>query len=319
MKIMLRLIEREFKYLHYSKLIYTFILIIVAVNALSLWGNANMLKKQYNEYLEHIDRYRQLGYNVEELLKKEMHVKTENINGSLRVTTDNPLKYSQSEVAKYLFIVSPRYFTHNTLELITFLLGPMIFGIFGALYAFYDYKYKVVQVKAVNYRWKDWLIAKQITSILSILVILIVGLLVTEVITLLSNHLITRGIDPNLVVYTPLDLKTSIIVKTLVSVMCNSVFSMIGFFMVVLGRSVVVPTVAIVVYNTLIPMVGKYDLKNIFSNIGHEVFEFYSFTFRLVQPIEMNTSLAIALSLGIIACLGGINLLICKSQSKYLV
>lgn len=60
-----------------------------------------------------------------------------------------------------------------------------------------------------------------------------------------------------------------------------------GFSLAFLFKSMIVPTVVLMVHGLLVPVLGAYDFRNIFSFFAHQVFNFTG-RFRMFQALPIN-------------------------------
>lgn len=318
MKRLLEITKQEFKYLHYSKMIYILTSIILILTLLNVWSNVKNLNQDYNNYLKDKIQYEKSGLDIQKELQKPLSIEKKTLSDNSIITNnDNPIRYDYEQIVRDLGILNPNYFFNNALEILAFLMGPMIFGIFGACLINYDYKYKVVKVKAANNSWVIHIMVKQLIIMASIFLSTISALIIARcVMGIISNHLISN-IDTTFFVVHPLELKSSIFIKIIATILGGSLFGFIGATLALLSKNVALPTISILLYNLLIPNLGPYDIKNLFLVIGYKVFEFYGKFYNPREPMNMDLRLAVILVVCLIILFFSTNLFIAKKQSKY--
>ncbi len=320
MKTILYLMKQEFKYLHHSKIIYLLIIIVTSIMLMVYSSQIGDINRNHKSFYRTVNVFERHGVNVEEALKRESLTSRQILpSGSTLETTDNPLRFGLSQVGKYLNITNPNYFLHSALELLAFLMGPLIFGIYGAHIANYDYKHKLIKVKAAKVAWAKHILAKQIVSLISIAIIIGVSILIVRFLTEISFEFLTASIDKEFFATAMPYFKSSILTKILACILGNFLFSTIGFTIALISKSLIVPTVVLFTYNIFVPSLGKYDIRNIFKNIGHEIFEFHSTTFQLLYPeYPVSFKLSVTIIFCIMLLLLILNWFIAKNQTKYI-
>ena len=150
MKKISAIAKNEFLYLIYSKKIFLFFLVLLAVTIFNTYTNIQALQDGYAQYQNTKQMYISQGDNIDEQMKKELHVtEKKRSDGTVEMTVDNPLKYDFEQVGKLLNAIKPKNLLVSILEMITFLFGPFIFSLFGVLLATYDYKNKTIKIKII--------------------------------------------------------------------------------------------------------------------------------------------------------------------------
>ncbi|MDI3411526.1 hypothetical protein QKW52_20220 [Bacillus sonorensis] len=73
-----------------------------------------------------------------------------------------------------------------------------------------------------------------------------------------------------------------------------------------------------IIYALLVPVLGKFDLKNLLSNLGHEVFNFNG-SFKLFTPEKVDTIPIMFILLLFFALFSAVAYYAAHRQSKYVV
>ena len=318
MKRILEISKQEFKYLHYSKMIYILAAIILILMSLNIWANVKNLNQDYGTFLKHKVMYENSGLNIEKELQKPLSTQKSILsNDSTVINIDNPIRHDYEQIVVDLGILNPNYFLHNALELLALFMGPITFGIFGACFINYDYKYKVVKVKTANNSWVMHIMVKQLIIIASVFLTTVSALIIVRgILGIIHNYLISN-IDTVFFIAQPLEPKSSIFIKILAVVLGGSLFGFIGSTLVLISKNVIIPTISIILYNILVPNLGPYDIKNMFLVIGHKVFEFYGNVFNPGESTNVDFISAVIVVVCLIVFFFSTNLFIAKNQSKY--
>jgi ABC-type transport system involved in multi-copper enzyme maturation permease subunit len=322
MKIELKTIKNEMLYLFYSKIFLVFFILLLAVLTLNAYGNINALKNAYNHYEGTKQYYLKQGENIDQVLKQKLNVQQEKSpDGTMTMNVDNPLRYEFEGVGKMLNILKPQNLTVSILEMLTFLFGPFIFGLFGVLLATYDFKNKTVKLKSLQQSWSSNILAKQLVSIISVAVLIVLLFLISRLISEFLYSYAKSSIEnaSQFNIQEQAVWQSNIFIKLLISIFMGSIFSTIGFTFGLIFKNAIAPVIVLAIYNFFVPNLGKYDLKNLVSVAGHRFFEFKSDMFRLFNPIELNSNVAITILIAIFVFLVFTNMVISKKQSKYMV
>jgi hypothetical protein len=321
-KMKLKTIRNEILYLLYSKKIFIFLIILFVALTICNCNEVNLLQHSYKEYLSVENYYIKQGdKNIQKYLNKDLNITHQESNGATITNVDNPLKYNFMLVGGYFKTLKPNNMTISLLELLTFFLGPFIFGLFGVLLATYDFKYKTIKLKSLQQSWSKNVLTKLLISIVCTATLIIFLFAISQ---LVSNfiYIYANTIIPNSKQFTISDQNiraNRIAIELLISIFICSMFSIIGFTLGLIFKSSTAPIIILAVYNFALPNLGKYDLKNLLSIIGHKYFEFDSNVFSLFTPVNINSIIAITILIAFYLLLICINIVVSKNQSKYIV
>ena len=154
MKIKLKVVKNEMLYLLYSKIYFILFGLLFAVMFLNVYGQIDSYKKNISEYQKTESYILRQGENIEQVLKQDLNVVQEkSSDGTLITSVDNPLRYENENLGKMLYNLKPTNLSISILEMITFVFGPVIFGLLGILLATYDFKNKTVKIKSLKQSW----------------------------------------------------------------------------------------------------------------------------------------------------------------------
>lgn len=317
MKILFNVIN-EIKYQFYSKILIVITAFITLIMVFNIYSNMNNMKNSYAQYQRSKDFYIQSGQDVKAALSSEAKVKeTENPNGTTVVQVDNVLKYDYDNVSRMISVNNPKYLIWQILEFSTFLIFPFIFGIYGVLIANYDLKFKTIKVKAVREEWYKVTLAKILSMILGILITLIISYSICIFAGSLMYKNAIKDIPISEFNMTIFSNPKNIFSAATLSGFLALLFALIGFTLTTIFKSSVIPIIIIVVYNMFIPSLGKYDLKNIISVIGHKYYSFQG-TFKLLKPIEVSIGVSVFYIIFITFGFVAASLILAKKQSKFI-
>ncbi|REJ19077.1 MAG: hypothetical protein C6W59_04540 [Paenibacillaceae bacterium] len=309
----------EIRLQYYNKNIFILMASILILASINLYPNVNLIRQYDIMFQNQVHNLSGDGINPMDFINKEAKVtEITRENGWVVSEIDNPVRYSYDMLMRSIKVVAPEYFAQFSLEIITYILGPVFFGIFGAWMTQYDYREKTVKIRAVEHDWKLVVLSKQLTIVmfvaLTILLVFSVFRLCGPIIHDFAMKNVSGEIDFNLIDQIPV--KTGIIQKILISICLCSLFGLIGSFLAILFRSTVYATVMLVVYNFFVPNLGAYDIKNVFLVIGHHTFDFYG-NFRPIIPHDLMLGVANFYVIALLLLVVGGSVVLSEMRSKY--
>lgn len=317
------LVKNELMLLVFSKLLIIFTSMFIILCIMNTWINVNLATNQVSSYLDTKNRYIQNGENIWEELKKPLNVieKIET-NGVKTIQADNPIKYELKKTIESLTTISGTHYTTSLLEVLTFLFGPILFPLFGYFYGNFDYRYGTVKIKSIQYKWSTCLFAKSLLLLFS-------SLLLVSVISIIS--VLFGNTLPNMILANQLNYEEkrlifsgiysitnpNIIMQISTSIFLIFTYLMIGFSLSIPSKKAWYPAVLLIIYNLFVPVLGKFDFKNVVSVIGHQTFSFNGY-FKLFSPLEaIHPAIAYAYLTGLILIGYTVIMISSKHQSKY--
>lgn len=177
---------------------------------------------------------------------------------------ENPLPYYKEQLNQYIYTASPVNALAQMQEA-SVIIFPIIFGIFGAICSTVDSKYKMNKIKKIKYSKNTYFVAKHLAMYLEYIIIVIVAFILGK----LSNFIIYERIKKMIPVndfqeYAPVkcNMQTHIYRWILILVV-GLVFMEIGAGIAVLVKHSIVAIIAVFLYLYIVPVLGKWDLKNV--------------------------------------------------------
>ncbi|MGG4013043.1 ABC transporter permease [Bacillus smithii] len=318
-KSILNSLNIELKYQYFSYIILILFLAILSFSLFNLFIQMSNTKENYDLFLRTIKEYKELGIDINEALNTPVDIeKSETGNEGKAEVVSNILRFDYDNVALSLNNMQPERIVTHTLEWLTFLFFPFIFTVYGIYIATYDTKYKTIKVKAVKKNWNQILLSKQLSIYMISTCIIAVVLILNYIVgTILYNH-ISQKIPVEEFQLSSLPEDNNVVLQVLLSLFICFFFSTLGFYLGILFKGFIAPTIIFLVYNFIVPVLTKFDLRNMVSILGHEVFDFHS-SFKLFEPIQMPTHLALISLIVFLILSSIISYLIAKKQSKFVV
>lgn len=320
MKRLLALVKNEILYLYYSKTLVYVSLILLVITMFNVYASLEAVRNGFERYELTKQEYIKDGLNVDEELKKELNVvEKKREDGVIDKTIDNPLRYDYEEVGRLINTIEPKRFIVNILEMVTFLIGPFIFSFFGLAVSTYEFKNRTIKIKAIQKPWSLDVVAKQVACLLSVASIIICLILLLRLINE-GVYYYVHNYFPNFAQFNIIEDQkpiTNFPIKMIVSIIVCYFFSSLGFTLGLMFRKATIPLVLLALYNFLVPVMGKYDIKNIVSVIAHKYFEF-SGNFQMFVPVDVKFSVALSYVTLLLMVLIMLNLVFSVKQSKYI-
>lgn len=317
MKNMLDSYVKEMKYQYYSKVVIIFVVSIIISGIFFMVTNILRLNYHYNMFIRTYEYEESNGENIEELLKEEYSYNTyiDDEENTIEEIT-NPLRFDYENLLHSIHLITPTQSIIQVIEFLTLILIPIASTIFALYISTYDYKYKTVKVVSVNNNWTKKCFSK------------LISLFTTNIISISSSVIVTFIVANILYIKTAKNIPISdfeipqyysnvnLIVKISIAYLCSIIFSCIGLIMGMLFKRMIIPIILFFIYYTCIPMMGKYDFKNIIYNLSNKVFDFYG-SIGIPNYIEISVTICILYVIGIILSSIIAIILISKKQSKY--
>ncbi|MBE0476617.1 MAG: hypothetical protein IBX62_05925 [Coriobacteriia bacterium] len=310
----------EVAYVFYSKAVYALTGLVILLVGVGAYSNVTRARAASLEYSSIRNELTAEGIDVDAALEEDLNVTETEENGTTVVEVDNPIRYAYEELTRSVRALAPGNVASNGLASVAFLGGPLLFGAWGVFLATQDFVNKTVKVKAVRNDWKVVALTK--LSVGALAVIGSVGLVL--LLTLLVGrpvHAYGVSLPPGSVSLAAVDTAalpgvSALAAQSGVAVVLGVLFMTVGYALGTVVRSPYVPLTLVVAYNVFIPVVGKYDPKNLASVIGHDVFAF-SGVFQLVAPRPIPVPLAYGLIAAVALAAVAASLAAAHFQSKY--
>ncbi|MEC0275313.1 hypothetical protein [Peribacillus frigoritolerans] len=286
---------KELKFQHYSKIL---IILFISISLFSIWNlYSQKLTAEYNYklYLQSVDKYANTDESLKEALNSPIDVQSlegeDNTNGEI---VSNIVRYDYESVASSVNNLKMERIGSITLEWLTFVFFPFFFGMFGIYIGTYDLKYKTIKIKAVQQNFFLLLFSKQLSMYLSAIIILSSSLLVSYVtgsifLKMLSDRIPFSEFQLN--IQTPDD---NMFLQFLLSLSVAIIYSTLGFYLGLLFKGIIGPTILLISYNFILPVFGEYDLRNLIAVLAHKIFSFTG-NFKLFEPKDVSTTLVFSL------------------------
>jgi hypothetical protein len=277
-----------------------------------LIGLHNNVLSNYNRYQRTEANYKEQGIDIVEALEKP----SENqINGNARIS-NNPLKDDFIELAISIQNLKPQNVVSNTLEYLVFVFCTFIYGIYACNIASYDFKYKTYKNQALQFAQSALLVGKLLSIIFVMFITMSIILLVAFCGSFFIHSLIVNQIPVETYTIDIFNYETGIILQLLFSFLVILFYIIMGFSLGWIFKSSFIPSVGLLLYGFIIPILGAYDFRNIFSYFSHKVFTFTA-RFVMFNPKPIDESFAIILILTICTLFITLILFLSTKRSSY--
>ncbi|ANY65479.1 hypothetical protein BBD42_02610 [Paenibacillus sp. BIHB 4019] len=264
----------ELKYQIYSKTLLLIFIITIGLSTLNLFGLVSKAEGTYDVYVKTYNEFKDAGIDVEAMLKSPINRDIKQ-NGSDRLTkVDNPVRFQFEEAGAASQLLKGTNIITNTLEWLDFVFFPIIFTLLGIHFVSYDYKYKTYKLKVIKAKWNKLFAGKLFALFTCTFFIFIFTLIASYMIGLYFHSQVVNRIPIEQFSSLPQIENNKFIIQLVFSLFICIFFSLIGFLMGILFKSFILPTIIFLVFNLLLPVLGKYDIRNMIAIISHEIFEF---------------------------------------------
>lgn len=203
------------------------------------------------------------------------------------------------------------------LEMITFIVLPLLFFIYGAAVAVNDIKQRIVKQRVSTQGSTPYVVAKA----LLISGAALASVLLCSVLSVVAAPALKVAFQPDAASAFPYAVESSSTgnpgVQMAFSAGTAIFFGLAGFFVSLATRAILIPALAAGGLLMVAPFAGAYDPRNILSVAGAEVFNFWGgFMPRALFPVSATTGLLLMLTgLCIVVAAGS---LVWSRRSKYI-
>lgn len=279
---------KETFYQIYSKNFFLLILVIILLSAFNAFSLKKNISNNFNLFNKTLEQAENNGEDIEKALKENVNViKKNNVE-----EIENVLKYDYLNLINSINSVNPKLTINQTLSYMTFTFFPIIFGVFGVIVATYENKYKILKLNAICDDKKIRFISKIMVLILISIIILLIALSINYIINFfIYNNIIDNPRFEPYILNNILNIDSILSIKQfLFSLSVILIFTIIGFILGSILRNSTTPIIIILLYNLVVPITGKYDLKNILLYEGSTMFEFTG-NFMPANIIKLNSNI----------------------------
>jgi hypothetical protein len=146
-------------------------------------------------------------------------------------------------------------------------------------------------------------------TLTTVLIINFIGSFIVN--SIISNQVPVENFTIDIFNYT-----NGITLQLLLSILVITFYIIIGFSISFLLKNMIFPSIILLLYGLLLPVLGAYDFRNIFSYFSHKVFNFTA-RFEMFTPKPINEINAILIIILTIIVLISITFIISKKRSSY--
>lgn len=283
----IRQLRAELTYLHYSRYLLVVLGVVVLGVVVATTGSVSNAYSSHHFFLQQVELFEANGITLADALDAPVAVVTE---GS-RETIDNPLKYDYLQVGESISAVRGTALIGTALDLVTFVVAPLLFLMMGAHIANYDRTSHTAALRASRDRWTTVTAGKALSlgvvallaAVTTALVALAASLATAPAVRDLTGSIAYELMAPDPVA--PVALKLAM--TTAVSVF----FGVIGYAIGWLTRSSSWSMVLAAAVLFLVPFVSPWDPRNLIATLGQHVYDFWG-QFELHPPLPVDPVLA---------------------------
>lgn len=264
-------VKQELLYGIKSKWYYAMTILLICMYCVIIYMNYDAVQTSYDEYLRYIDFYKESNLDIEESL----NVKDYSVNKQGEIeTVTNPLLYNKESTSRYLYTLSPGYLLSQLLES-SMLFFPLVFGVFGLIAGAKDYRHKTIKFKLIRIKRSQYLIANHLAMHIAGLGMIVISLFISFLIGYGAYRKSIHGIPLSQFTYEQTVWKATFTVRFLLALVIALIYLEVGYALGTLFKNVAAGLVLIAVYMFLVPVTGKFDLKNSLYYLTNKVYDLY--------------------------------------------
>lgn len=290
MKNSMEITKKELLYQIRSKNLFIVTILTMVITLFHLYGLCANVTNSYHTYLQTEQMYKDNGMDIISALEEENYTV---VNGNSQITS-NPLKEDFVNLAVSIQNLDRENIISTSLEYFIFVFGTLIFGIYAAYVATYDYKYKTHKFFSIKYKQREIVTGK----LLSVLIVLLFSLFLMSILSYIASpvlkYLVGRSVPVDKYVIPGMSYDTNLALQLCFTIAFLGFYIVISYTVGLLFKNMFPITIFLLLYTLLIPVLGKYDIKNIFSFFAHKIFAFKA-RFAAFQPTEISNATGIAI------------------------
>ncbi|MFF1830546.1 hypothetical protein [Paenarthrobacter sp. NPDC058040] len=299
---LLRSLRTELKYEAWTRTLYFPLAVVVVALTMSLSGSVSNVSASLDQFRSTEAHAEANGLTLKEALAHPSNVVTQ---GNQRML-DNPLRFDYEHAYNSLQAFDEENAVGTGLEMITFVVFPVLFFIYGCAVAVSDTRRRILKDRILFQGPVPYVAAKA-----SVVMAVAIGTVVVAAgaswlaapilrATLLGEFAGELNYRPEIVrVGTP-------VLQVVFSSSIAAAFGLLGFFVGLVSRAMTLPCLAAGGLLMVAPFAGAYDPRNIISTIGQGVFNFWGgFSPRPSFPVD--PGIGLIMLLGCLLLLVGIS------------
>lgn len=283
--------------LHYqwkSKNYLIFLVISIFVTAMMYLSQRNLVNSHLDSFYQAVEDAIANGENITQLLDGGFRLeRSKNIE-----IIDNPTKYYFMAYQASLVAMLPKNGINQLLSSSFFIIFPFMSGIYGVVIANAEIKYGTNKVhRTICSQWQinqSKLIASMVITLTSVLLISIMGFVMLQ--------LLTPWLFPvEVILLIELDSINQLSfmhhsLYQILFVLGNSlIYLLIMFYLTLVTKNMLVSLFVLSTYTLFLPILGKFDLKNIILTMYPKVFNTNATTFHINEGIDLSLNIWVVL------------------------
>jgi hypothetical protein len=283
-----RELRAELRYLLYARYLLVLLGVLAVGVAVATSGSVSTARSAQTSFVSQVALFEQNGVSLADALGAPLTVTRE----AGMETIDNPLKYDYLRASESVHAVQGGAMAGTALDLVTFIVAPLLFLVLGATLATYDRASGTAAFRAARERWVRVTVGKILTlltvAVGATIAVVVLGL-VAGIVAAPSVDRLTRQIPYDLVVP---ESASPLAVKMLMTAGVCTFFGLLGYAVGVLTRSASWPMVLAALALFLLPFVSRWDPRNLLAGLGDGVYDFWG-QFEMRPPIPVGDGVAL--------------------------
>ncbi|MDB1679145.1 MULTISPECIES: hypothetical protein [Enterococcus] len=283
--------------LHYqwkSKNYLIFLVISIFVTAMMYLSQRNLVNSHLDSFYQAVEDAIANGENITQLLDGGFRLeRSKNIE-----IIDNPTKYYFMAYQASLVAMLPKNGINQLLSSSFFIIFPFMSGIYGVVIANAEIKYGTNKVhRTICSQWQinqSKLIASMVITLTSVLLISIMGFVMLQ---LLTPWLFPVEVIPliELDSINQLSFMHHSLYQILFVLGNSLIYLLIMFYLTLVTKNMLVSLFVLSTYTLFLPILGKFDLKNIILTMYPKVFNTNATTFHINEGIDLSLNIWVVL------------------------
>ena len=277
-----RVLAAELRYLLYARHAVTVLALLAAGVAVAASGSVSSARAAGEYFERQVVVFEQNGVSLGEALNAPLTITRE---GAME-TIDNPLKYDYLQVAAAVSAVRGVAMVGTALDLVTFIVAPLLFLVLGANLATYDRASGTLALRAARERWVRVTVGKMLAlGVLAVAATAAVAVLALVAAAAVSPTVagLTRDLGYGLI---PPESTSPLGLKLLMTMLVCVFFGVLGYAIGVATRSASWPMVLAALALFVLPFLSRWDPRNLLAVLGSGVYDFWG-QFEMRPPIPL--------------------------------
>lgn len=271
-----QVVNRELYYQWNSKKVMIVIFMLVLLVIVHLAGLYNNIVTRYERYQATERYYQEQGIDIVGELEAPLE---KTVDGNV-VTNNNAIKEDFIQLALAVQNIKSSNILGNTLEYMVFVFCTLIFSIYACFIATYDFRYKTYKNLAIKFNQIEIIMGKLLSCTLIMISSILLALVVSYIGIHVIDFLVRKKVPIDNFSINTFNYENGVIPQLFFVFAVLIFYIVVGFAMAYVTKNMIAPAILLLLYGLMVPILGKYDFRNIISYFSQKLF---TFTARFVM------------------------------------